>query len=469
MLFLLLLLTNNGQADDGCQGKHGYVYWRCGDVCTSAYDSTKQDCTCGGQTFGFDDGKWCCGRNCTGGCLEWKREDNIDGDHPLDCAHWSPVNCTNGVALPLEQSCNGLCNENPDDEHRNTVSSRSHVASCANTSTCVKEGEGITGSNNGIPFTPTICTGDSSCEGELAWCRKDERKNETCPTGFIQCSSNLGGSKKKKKGSSETNRIPGQCIDPAKAKDGSTYHCLDRTDENPFQEVGKSTNQQKIDFARLKKCTNRRGKPGLECGGKESSNCIYMGDWCKGNMFRHKCPVLGTDIYTNTPKVCQEYRFWQDKPCWNEDQVRCRAGHSGQCVGDYSGNYWGIEEAKDRDGFGASCKDGSDLYRPITVNAEEPSTPQVWKTRPVDEDNFNQKGGEERAKYRKDSLTELWVIPETNPFQVPSVGEWDIKHYTKFYSKDYVRDSSTGLWMAALTEETCKANDGFVCKVRLGF
>ena len=77
-----------------------------------------------------------------------------------------------------------------------------------------------------------------------------------------------------------------------------------------------------------------------------------------------------------------------------------------------------------------SCKDGSDLHRPIVVKAEEPSTPQVWKTKPVEEKDFNQKGEEERAKYRK--------------------------------------DSSTGLWMAGVTEETCEANDGFVCKVRLG-
>ena len=102
------------------------------------------------------------------------------------------------------------------------------------------------------------------------------------------------------------------------------------------------------------------------------------------------------------------------------------------------------------DGSELSCKDGSDLHRPIIVKAEETggqpshpdnneqsddvkgeetSTPQVWKTRPVDEWDYNQKGEEEKAKYRY--------------------------------------DSSTGRWMVAVTEETCKANDGFVCKVRL--
>ena len=37
-----------------------------------------------------------------------------------------------------------------------------------------------------------------------------------------------------------------------------------------------------------------------------------------------------------------------------------------------------------------------------------------------------------------------------------------------FYSRDdYVKDETTNLTTALTTEETCKANDGFVCKVRL--
>ena len=31
----------------------------------------------------------------------------------------------------------------------------------------------------------------------------------------------------------------------------------------------------------------------------------------------------------------------------------------------------------------------------------------------------------------------------------------------------YVKDSRTGLWMFSVTEETCKASEGFVCKVSL--
>ena len=40
--------------------------------------------------------------------------------------------------------------------------------------------------------------------------------------------------------------------------------------------------------------------------------------------------------------------------------------------------------------------------------------------------------------------------------------------FANFYSRDdYVKDETTNLMMAPTTEETCKANDGFVCKVTL--
>ena len=160
--------------------------------------------------------------------------------------------------------------------------------------------------------------------------------------------------------------------------------------------------------------------------------------------------------------------------------------------------YWGVEEAKDDIGKEVSCKDGSDLYRPIVVKAEEtggqpsqpdnneqsgdkaeePSTPQVWKTEPVEEKDLNRKG-EAKAKYKKDSSTGLWIILESNPFKVPSVTDEDFekgpnlwsgnslerkKEWANFYSSDdYVKDETTKLWMAPITDEACK---GFVCKVR---
>ena len=89
--------------------------------------------------------------------------------------------------------------------------------------------------------------------------------------------------------------------------------------------------------------------------------CIWMDAWCSKKRFRKECPVLGADIFTNNPRVCHQYKFWQDKPCF-DDYIRCMAGYSGQCV--WKGN-WGHK---------LSCKDGSDLYRPI-VKGEEPVRP----------------------------------------------------------------------------------------------
>ena len=81
------------------------------------------------------------------------------------------------------------------------------------------------------------------------------------------------------------------------------------------------------------------------------------------------------------------------------------------------------------------------------------------------------------------------MIPESDPFKVPSVTEEDFEkgpkviiwsgdrkvderrqeEWADFYSSnDYVKDEKTNLMMAPITEETCVASDGFFCKVRLG-
>ena len=72
------------------------------------------------------------------------------------------------------------------------------------------------------------------------------------------------------------------------------------------------------------------------------------------------------------------------------------------------------------------------------------------------------------------------MIPESDPFKVPSVTEEDFEkgpelyderkeEWSDFYSSDdYVKDETTNLMMAPTTEEACKDNNGFVCKVRLG-
>merc|ERR1712130_294486 len=141
------------------------------------------------------------------------------GEEDGSCAEWSKVICNTGIALNLTESCQESCNYYPQDKTRNIKSTRSYVPICKNTSICVKEGEGTTYFNpvtHFVTYKPTICTGNSSCEGELDWCREEERKEEKCPKeedkftiGFIRCP----GISKNKEGGNGTKSIPGQCIE----------------------------------------------------------------------------------------------------------------------------------------------------------------------------------------------------------------------------------------------------------------
>ena len=97
--------------------------------------------------------------------------------------------------------------------------------------------------------------------------------------------------------------------------------------------------------------------------------------------------------------------------------------------------------------------------------------------------NRGYKGKEWGANYTKDNTTGLWMISESDPFKVPPITEEDFEkgplykgrgeyerkeEFADFYSSDnYVKDNTTNRMVAAPTEETCKANNGFVCKVRL--
>ena len=496
---LLLLLPHNSQGMDGCQGKissgvhagENYWmrdYWKCGDVCTHY----KSQCSCVGEKLNHDDTKWCCGgTKCTSGtCSKWMRGYK-EGSDPYYCTEWSPAICTTGVALNLNQVCNGSCNENVLDDKRNSMSSRSFVAACNNDNICVKEGEGFTHSLG--TYRPTICTGDSSCEGELDWCREEKREEEECPTNlfgrnlFTRC---LRISSTNKVGNG-TKYIPGQCIELKKLRDGKENNCLDRSDEDPFQEAYNGTAKETIiDFAKLRSCSDEDRGVGLECG--EQKKCLPMFYWCAGAQESRDCSVPGgAVINTNDPTLCSNISFWRQQTCGQsgnkhvgiEDKLRCQAGFSGRCV---EKRYWGIEGAKDQYGHNATCKDGSDLFRPIVKTEERDSQPSqtlIWKTKPLNEWNWNFYNNaehlkEKAAKYVKDSRTGLWAIPESDPFKVPSVTEEDYKkgpehrrntyekNFAEFYSSDnYVKDETTNLMMAPITEETCKAKEGFKCKV----
>ena len=88
------------------------------------------------------------------------------------------------------------------------------------------------------------------------------------------------------------------------------------------------------------------------------------------------------------------------------------------------------------------------------------------------------KGKEEWENATKDEQSTLWFIPQTDPFKVPSVTtkefekgpwrtySWYEEKFANFYnSDDYVKDEATIWMMAGPTEETCNANNGFVCEV----
>ena len=297
-LLLLLVLPHETQGMDGCEYARS---WRCNDVCIDY----RKNCQCGNETFGFKDLKWCC----------------------------------NNVILHLNESCEGRCNYYPNDINRNHNLTRSFVPLICegNKTTCVQEGEGGT---NDLSYKPTICTGNSSCGGELTWCREEERKEEKCPFRFAHCP----GIRSNKKGGNRSKSISGQCVEATKLEDGEVSDCLDRSDEQVFQEGKDSTFKEAaiINLDKLQFCTGESGGwkyLGLDCGEPEEwpFPCMPMFFWCQ-DFLNLKCPVLGsnsTDIYTNNPTICANTTFWREKNCgkWDgEDLIRCTGNLTGQCV-----------------------------------------------------------------------------------------------------------------------------------------
>ena len=125
---------------------------------------------------------------------------------------------------------------------------------------------------------------------------------------------------------------------------------------------------------------------------------------------------------------------------------RCRGNLTGKCV---RKSEWGREDAKDSLGNDASCRDGSDKYRPIkqtVIKEENPNHQttlnQTWKT---------------KVGYKV-------YKNESDPFKVPP--SETLPDFT-LSSADYIKDETTNLMMAAPTEETCRDNEGFSCQGRL--
>ena len=123
--------------------------------------------------------------------------------------------------------------------------------------------------------------------------------------------------------------------------------------------------------------------------------------------------------------------------------------NSGQCV---DCKDWGVKGAKDpRDGFEASCKDDSDKYRPIRqpVRTEPLNNDQVTEKKDTKGENHENVDGEEHRKVEPQG-EEVWK-------SMPRTSE----------GKNYVKDLTTGLHLLSVTKETCRATNGFICKVSL--
>ena len=183
------------------------------------------------------------------------------------------------------------------------------------------------------------CSGNFLCEDktDLDWCKKKERKEETCPRHYKRCSTET---------TTTTDGLPGQCIWYSKLGDKS-YSCSDRSDENPF-----SLALPPLDFSLVKSCRARGGENGLMCD--ESENlCIKISDWCQRDNSK-LCPSLG-GRYTNDPHLCRNKTFWEmnDKSC-PLPHLRCHGQNAGRCV-QYAD--WGDEQL--------GCDSGLDRYQKI--------------------------------------------------------------------------------------------------------
>jgi len=326
-------------------------------------------------------------------------------------------------------------------------------------------------------------------------------------------------------------------------------NCLDRSDEDPFQDAANNgTNKETIiDFGSLKNCTTISGRPGLECGGQGRKNaCIEMYLWCS-SFYISECPVLGEGIRTNDPTLCANNNFWRKQSCGEDPQnhdttvflIRCQAGNSGQCVRPQNWGYDVSNYEKQE-----SCSDGSDLYRPIQKPTET-ELPDRQATQADSNEHDSDDGvvwfpdwlpdwlpdwfssgsgnltndGEERINndlvcyglggdrcqfpfkwYGKTfsncttflprwgdngaawCATRVWgkdrQAVETEDCSAPcdhysqSEHVWNTPSETegKLFGEElwpkYVKDSRTGLWMVAVSEESCKFSKGFVCKVK---
>ena len=189
--------------------------------------------------------------------------------------------------------------------------------------------------------------------------------------------------------------------------------------------------------------------------------------------------MLGEGIRTNDQTLCANVSFWRKLSCI-DGSMRCQVGNSGQCVG---GRYWGFE------GSEYPCSDGSDMYRPI----KQPTETEKPLHQATQADS-NEHGSDDGEQWINSDGDDNFAEGEEKPVKMggadkrDSAGAQGSQHsqteqmwktqpvtdqqYNRYYKgaeegAKYVKDHTTGLWMIPVSKESCKASQGFVCKVRL--
>ena len=193
--------------------------------------------------------------------------------------------------------------------------------------------------------------------------------------------------------------------------------------------------------------------------------------------------------------MCRDISFWRGKPCVQDffggGDIRCRAGHPGQCA---ERQYWGV---KDSD---LGCKDGSDLYRPIAKAEATNSKCSPSAQENCSEDIFGKNDGSfktglsnGRSDYsgqgQKGDINDLsdYILDyDYSDGENPNISRqslklklWETKPLNEREfnrvlkgtksGKQYKQDTTIGLWIRAVTRETCAASDGFVSSVRSSY